>query len=193
VHAGEVKPGDTTIVYGIGGVGANALQGASVAGARHVIAVDPVAFKREAALSLGATHAVASAEEARALALELSWGVGANQAIVTVGVANEDVISAAFSAIGKRGIVVLTSLANPELKSVHVSGFELALFEKRIQGALFGSSNPFDDVPRMLDLYRVGKIKLAELITSRYTLDQVNAGYEDMMAGRNIRGVIIHE
>jgi alcohol dehydrogenase (nicotinoprotein) len=164
-----------------------------VAGARHVIAVDPVAFKRDAALGLGATHAVASAEEARALALELSWGVGANQAIVTVGVANEEVISAAFSAIGKRGIVVLTSLANPELKSVHVSGFELALFEKRIQGALFGSSNPFDDVPRMLDLYRAGKVKLAELITSRYTLDQVNQGYEDMMAGRNIRGVIIHE
>ena len=76
---------------------------------------------------------------------------------------------------------------------MHVSGFELTLFEKRLQGALFGSGNPFDDIPRMLDLYRAGKLKLAELITTRYTLDEVNQGYEDMMAGRNIRGVIIHE
>ena len=175
------------------GVGANALQGASIAGARYVIAVDPVAFKRESALGFGATHAVATTDEAQALALELSWGVGADQAIVTMGVVTEDVVSAAFAAIRKRGIVVLTGLAGPAAKTVNVSGFELALFEKRLQGALFGSSNPFDDIPRLLDLYRAGKLKLSELITTRYTLDQVNQGYEDMMAGRNVRGVIVHE
>jgi len=102
-------------------------------------------------------------------------------------------VSAAFAAVRKRGIVVLTGLAGPAQKTVNVSGFELSLFEKRLQGALFGSSNPFDDIPRILDLYRAGKIKLAELITTRYTLDQVNQGYEDMLAGRNIRGVIIHD
>jgi NDMA-dependent alcohol dehydrogenase len=193
VHAGEVRPGDTTIVYGIGGVGANALQGASIAGARYVIAVDPVAFKRESAPIFGATHAVASTEEAQALAQELTWGVGADQAIVTMGVVSEDVVSAAFAAIRKRGTVVLTGLAGPGAKTVNVTGFELALFEKRLQGALFGSSNPFEDIPRLLDLYRAGKLKLSELITTRYSLDQVNQGYEDMMAGRNIRGVIIHE
>ena len=58
---------------------------------------------------------------------------------------------------------------------------------------MFGSSNPFDDIPMMFDLYRAGKLKLTELITNRYTLDQVNQGYEDMLAGRNIRGVIVHE
>jgi len=193
VRAGEVKPGDTTIVYGVGGVGHNALQGASVAGARYVIAVDPVEFKRTSSLQFGATHAVATTEEAQALAVDLSWGVGADQAIVTMGVVTEDVVSAAFAAIRKGGIVVLTGLAGPANKTVHISGFELTLFEKRLQGALFGSSNPFDDIPRILDLYRAGKIKLAELITTRYTLDQVNQGYEDMMAGRNIRGVIIHD
>jgi len=192
--AGEVKPGDTTIVYGVGGIGINAVQGAAQAGARHVIAVDPVAFKRETALKLGATHAVATAEEAQELAFQLSWGVGASQALVTVGVVTEEVISAAFAAIGKRGIVVITALgSNPVKKTVSVPSFELTLFEKRIQGALFGSSNPFDDIPRIFDLYRAGKVKIDELITTRYTLDQVNQGYEDMMAGRNIRGVIIHE
>ena len=193
VNAGETRPGDTVVVYGIGGVGANALQGASIAGARYVIAVDPVEFKRESAMKFGATHAVATTEEAQALAFELSWGVGADQAIVTMGVVTEDVVSAAFAAIRKRGTVVLTGLAGPAQKTVNISGFELSLFEKRLQGALFGSSNPFDDIPRILDLYRAGKIKLSELVTARYTLDQVNQGYEDMMAGRNVRGVIVHE
>jgi alcohol dehydrogenase (nicotinoprotein) len=193
VRAGEVQPGDTTIVYGVGGVGANALQGAALAGARYVIAVDPVEFKRASAPTFGATHAVATAEEALALAHELSWGVGADQAIVTMGVVTEDVVSSAFSAIRKGGTVVLTGLAGLDKKTVNISGFELTLFEKRLQGSLFGTSNPFDEIPRILDLYRAGKIKLSELITTRYTLDQVNQGYEDMLAGRNIRGVIIHD
>jgi alcohol dehydrogenase (nicotinoprotein) len=193
VNAGEVRPGDTTVVYGVGGVGINSIQGAAHAGARCVIAVDPVAFKRETALKLGATHAAASAEEAAALVLELTEGVGADQALITMGVVTEEVVTAAFDAIRKRGIVVITGLANPAKQTVHISGSLLTLFEKRIQGALFGSSNPFDDIPRILGLYKAGKIKLDELITTRYTLDQVNQGYEDMMAGRNIRGVIIHE
>ena len=193
VKAGEVRPGDTTIVYGIGGVGVNALQGAAYAGSRYVIAVDPVEFKRTSALSFGATHAVASPEEAQELALSLTEGVGADQALITMGVVTEEVVSAAFAAVRKRGTVVLTGLAGPAVKTVHLSGFELTLFEKRLQGALFGSSNPFDDIPRLLGLYRAGKLKLDELVTAKYKLEEVNRGYEDMMAGRNIRGVIIHE
>jgi S-(hydroxymethyl)glutathione dehydrogenase/alcohol dehydrogenase len=193
VKAGEVRPGDTTIVYGVGGVGINAVQGASYAGSRFVIAVDPVEFKRETALSFGATHTAATAGEAQELALQLTDGVGADQALITMGVVDEDTVSAAFAAIRKRGTVVLTGLAGPAKKTVNISGFELTLFEKRLQGALFGSSNPFDDIPRLLSLYRAGKIKLDELITRKYRLDEVNQGYEDMMAGRNIRGVIIHE
>jgi alcohol dehydrogenase (nicotinoprotein) len=193
VNAGEVRPGDITVVYGAGGVGMNAIQGAAHAGARYVIAVDPVEFKRSSALKFGATHTAASAEEAAELALSLSEGVGADQALITVGVVSEEVVNAAFAVVRKRGTVVLTGLAGPAKKTVNVSGFELALFEKRLQGALFGSSNPFDDIPRVIEMYKAGKLKLDELITSRYTLDQVNQGYEDMMAGRNIRGVIIHE
>jgi S-(hydroxymethyl)glutathione dehydrogenase/alcohol dehydrogenase len=193
VKSGGVRPGDTTIVYGIGGVGANALQGASYAGARYVIAVDPVSSKHDIAMQFGATHAVPTAEEARLLAQELTRGVGADQAIVTMGVASEEVISAAFAAVRKAGTVVVTSIGTPGKKTISVPSFELTLFEKRIQGSLFGSSNPFDDIPRILDLYRAGRIKLDELITSRYTLEQVNQGYEDMLAGRNVRGVILHE
>jgi alcohol dehydrogenase (nicotinoprotein) len=155
--------------------------------------VDPVEFKREVATQFGATHTAATPDEARQLAVSLTNGVGADQALVTMGVVTEEVVSAAFAAIRKGGIVVLAGLAGPAAKTVHVTGFELTLFQKRIQGALFGSSNPFDDIPRLLDLYRAGKIKLDELVTTRYKLEEVNQGYEDMMAGRNIRGVIIHE
>ena len=193
VNAGGVRPGDTTVVYGVGGVGINAVQGAAFAGAQNVIAVDPVAAKLEAAVRLGATHTAATAEQAQQIVTEVTRGVGADQSLVTLGLVTEEVIAAAFAAIRKRGIVVVTGLAGPANKTIHVPGFELTLLEKRIQGALFGGGNPFEEIPRMLDLYRGGRLKLDELITTRYRLDDVNQGYQDLLAGRNIRGVIVHE
>src|SRR5580692_7814926 len=193
VNAGGVRPGDTTVVFGIGGVGINAVQGAAFAGARNVIAVDPLEIKRENAMEFGATHAAASAEAAQELVTQLTRGVGADQALVTVGVVTEEVIAAAFAAVRKRGTVVITGLAGPGKKTIQIPSFELTLFEKRIQGALFGSGNPFDTIPRLLELYQAGQLKLDELVTNRYTLDEVNQGYRDMLDGRNIRGLLIHE
>ena len=95
--------------------------------------------------------------------------MGADQALITVGVVSEEVVSAAFDAIRKRGTIVITGLNGPQHKTVHVSGGLLTLFEKRIHGALFGSGTPFDDIPRLLGLYKSGKLKLDELITARYT------------------------
>ena len=193
VRLGGVRPGDTVVIYGIGGVGINAVQGASIAGAANVIAVDPLANKREVAEQLGATHSAADAGQAQQLVTELTRGVGADQALITVGVVTEDVIDAAFAAVRKHGTVVVTGLAGPAKKNIHLSSFELTLFQKRLEGALFGGGNPFDDIPLMLDLYRAGKLKLDELITTRYRLEDVNQGYEDLLEGRNIRGVLIHE
>jgi len=193
IHAGGLEPGDTAVVYGVGGIGVNAVQGAAFAGAANVIAVDPVRLKRDTALRLGATHAVASAEQAQDIITEVTRGVGADQALVTVGVVDEDVVSAAFSAIRKAGTVVVTGLADPAKKTVHVSGAELTLFEKRIQGSLFGSGDPFHDIPRLVSLYQTGRLKLDEIITRHYTLDEINQGYQDLLDGRNMRGVIIHE
>jgi len=193
VNAGGVRPGDTTVVYGVGGVGVNAVQGAAFAGARHVIAVDPVPGKRAAAVDFGATHTAADAATAQEIVTEVTRGVGADQALITAGVVTEDMVAAAFSAIRKRGTVVVTGLAGPGKKTIVVPGFELTLFEKRIVGALFGGGNPFEEIPRMLDLYRAGRLKLDELVTHRYKLEDVNQGYEDLLAGRNIRGVLIHD
>jgi alcohol dehydrogenase (nicotinoprotein) len=193
VNLGGVRPGDTVVIYGIGGVGINAVQGASIAGAVNIIAVDPLPNKREIAESLGATHSAATAEQAQRLVTELTRGVGADHALITVGVVTQDVIDAAFAAIRKRGTMVITGLAGPGEKTIQLPSFELTLFQKRIEGALFGGGNPFDDIPLMLDLYRAGRLKLDELVTTRYRLDEVNQGYQDLLDGKNIRGVLIHE
>ncbi len=193
VNAGGVRPGDTVVVYGIGGVGINAVQGAAFAGAQHVIAVDPVPAKRGLAERLGATHSAPDATAAQEIITGLTQGVGADQALVTVGVVTEDVVAAAFAAIRKHGTMIITGLAGPGQKNIQIPSFELTLFEKRIQGALFGGGNPFEDIPLMLQLYRSGRLKLDELITSQYRLDEVNQGYQDLLDGKNVRGVMVFE
>jgi S-(hydroxymethyl)glutathione dehydrogenase/alcohol dehydrogenase len=192
VHAAATEPGDTIAIYGIGGIGINAVQGAALAGARNVVAIDPLANKREAAEQFGATHACETAEQAHELIYQLTRGVGADKAIVTVGVVTSEVVTSAFNAIRKGGTVVITGLADPMKNTIEISGGILTLFEKRIQGSLFGSGDPFHDIPRMVELYRSGDLKLDELITATYTLDQVNEGYQDLLDGKNIRGVIRH-
>jgi alcohol dehydrogenase (nicotinoprotein) len=193
VNAGGVRPGDTTVVYGAGGVGSCAVQGAAFAGARHVVVVDPVAAKLEMATRLGATHTAADAATAQQIITDITRGVGADQALITVGVVTEDVVAAAFAAIRKRGTVVLTGISTPGRNTIQLPGFDLTVLEKRIQGSLFGSGNPFEEIPRMLEAYRAGYLKLDELVTTRYRLADVNQGYRDMLDGRNIRGLIVHE
>ena len=192
VNSAKVFPGQTVIIMGIGGIGINAVQGASHAGASYVIAVDPVAFKREKAQEFGATHAFATMEEATAFAQSVTNGQGADSAIVTVGVTKGEHVAQAFAAIRKAGTVVVTGLGNLLEVGIPISIGELTLFQKRIQGSLFGESSPSRDILWMLDLYRSGKLKLDELVTRTYTLDTVNEGYADMHAGKNLRGVLIH-
>ncbi|WP_224390213.1 NDMA-dependent alcohol dehydrogenase [Pseudonocardia sp. ICBG1293] len=191
VNAGGVQPGHTTIVMGIGGIGINAVQGALHAGAANIIAVDPVALKREKAQELGATHAVETMEEATEIAKQFTNGQGADQTVVTVGVVKPDHIGQAMASIRKAGTVVVTALGDiNSTEPLPVSLADVTLFQKRIQGAMFGMSNPNWDILRQLELYRAGALKLDELVTSTYTLDQVATAYEDMHAGKNIRGVI---
>ena len=143
---------------------------------------------------MGATHSAATSAEALTLVMgELAPGVGADSAIITVGVVDEDVVSDALDVIRKGGRVVITGLADPAKRTVHVSGGIMTLFQKSIHGLLFGGCNPIYDIRKLLDLYQAGQIKLDELITKQYRLDEVNQGYQDLLDGKNVRGVIIHE
>jgi NDMA-dependent alcohol dehydrogenase len=194
VTAAKVEPGETVIIMGIGGIGSNAVQGAAYAGASHVIAVDPVPFKREKAQEFGATETFESIEEAADFARSVTNGQGADKAIVTVGVTTGQHVAQAFSAIRKAGTVVVTGLGDiTDQSGIPISVGELTLFAKEIKGAMFGDSNPHTDILKMLRLYQEGNLKLDEQVTKRYTLDEVNQGYEDMHAGKNIRGVIVYD
>ncbi len=193
VNSAAVGPGDTVIVMGVGGIGINAVQGAAHAGASNVIAVDPVAMKREKAMQLGATHAFDGIAEADELAKSLTDGQGADSVIVTIGVVHGEHVAQAFAATRKAGTVVVTGLGDITEVGIPVSLGELTLFQKRIQGSLFGESSPSSDILRQAQMYRDGKLKLDELVTATYTLDQVAQGYEDMHAGKNIRGVVLFD
>jgi alcohol dehydrogenase (nicotinoprotein) len=193
VHAAAVEPGDTIVIYGIGGIGINSVQGAALAGARNVVAVDPLANKREAAEQLGATHSFATAGEAAMAIHGLTRGVMADKAIITAGTVTTELVTDAFNTIRKGGTVVVTGLADLVANNIQLNSSMLVLMEKRIQGTLFGSGDPFHDIPLMVQLYQSGDLKLDELITTTYTLDQVNQGYEDLLNGKNIRGLILHD
>jgi NDMA-dependent alcohol dehydrogenase len=192
VNSAETKPGHTTIIMGIGGIGINAVQGAAHAGATHVIAVDPVEMKREMAQKLGATHSFETMQEAGDFARSVTDGQGADAAIVTTGVVKTEHITQAFESVRKAGTVVVTGIGGDDAR-VDLPAFELTLYQKRIQGALFGASSPSRDIPWMLRMYQSGQLKLDDLITTTYTLDEINQGYADMHAGKNIRGVIIYD
>ncbi|MGH8868215.1 MAG: NDMA-dependent alcohol dehydrogenase [Actinomycetes bacterium] len=190
VYGAETRAGDTVVVLGVGGVGANAVQGARMAGATTIVVVDPSEFNRDQARQLGATHAFVDVTEARAALVDLTRGQMANAALITVGVATGELIGEALSLVGKLGTVALTSLANVSDDQVTLPMFELTAYQKRVVGCLFGNANPRYDIPRLLSLYRQGDLLLDELITRTYSLVQINDGYEDMRQHRTLRGVI---
>ncbi|MCV7358311.1 NDMA-dependent alcohol dehydrogenase [Mycolicibacterium fluoranthenivorans] len=193
VNTAAVAPGDTVVVIGVGGIGAGAIQGAAIAGAENIIAVDLVADKRDKALSLGATHFATSFADAAETARELTRGVMADSAILTVGRVEGPMIGASLDLVRKAGAVVLTALAPFSDISPTIPLAMFTLFQKRLLGSLFGEANPRADIPRLLSLYRQGKLKLDEVVTNEYKLQDINVAYDDMLAGRMIRGIVKHQ
>jgi alcohol dehydrogenase (nicotinoprotein) len=188
-----VQAGDTVAIFGVGGIGINAVQGARMAGAKNIIAIDPLENKREKAMELGATHAFATADEAQAAITDMTRGQMADSAILTPGLMTAEIVGSGFNAVGKGGTVVLTGLNKLEEQTIQLPGTILTLFRKSIKGSLFGDCNPTTDIPKILGLYQSGDIKLDEIITRTYRLEEVNEGYDDLLNGKNVRGVMIHE
>ena len=190
IYAADVRPGETVVIFGTGGVGINAVQGARYAGGKNVIAIDPVSSSASRRWSSAPrTRSPTRSRRTRSL-IELTHGQLADKVICTVGEMDNDVVKAAVNMTGKAGTIVITGVGYYDMV---LPGSILIGYHRRMQGALFGGANPLYDIPMILGLWQAGDVKLTELITRRYTLDQVNEGYQDMMDGRNIRGVLIHE
>lgn len=194
MNAGQVRPGDTVIIYGCGGIGSNAVRAAVAADAGLVAVVDPLSIKRDFARYLGADHVYATAEEAWTELVDLTHGVGADVTIITVGKMTSEPIRAAFDATRKGGTIVLTGVSDDITQdSVQLPGSMLTLFQKRLVGTLYGHCIPRIDIPRLLSLAQSGKLKIDDLVTQRYSLAEINQGYTDLLEGRNLRGVLLHE
>ncbi len=193
VYASQVRAGDAVVVFGIGGVGINAVQGARFAGAKHLVAVDPVPFKLEMAEKVGATRTFTDPDEAQDYITEVTWGQGADHAILTVGVMTADVVDRGIKIVGKGGTITITGIPKQGEMTIVQNSAAITGWQKRIQGTIFGSSNPLYDIPRLLSLWESGDLMLNELITRRYKLEEVNEGYQDMLDGKNVRGVIVYD
>jgi NDMA-dependent alcohol dehydrogenase len=192
VNRAKVRPGSSVLVMGVGGVGMNVIQGAKACSASTIIAVDIVDQKLAWARAFGATHTInASREEVVTRVMEIADGVGVDFAFEVIS--SPATIGQAFAATAKMGVVVVVGLTPAVVESLPISPLQLVLSQKTLMGTLYGTSNAQVEIPRLLSMYRHGQIKLDELITRRYRLDQVNEGYADMLAGKNIRGVLIFD
>jgi S-(hydroxymethyl)glutathione dehydrogenase/alcohol dehydrogenase len=193
VRAGQVKPGDNVVVLGVGGVGMSAVQGARIAGASSIMAIDPVQRKLDAARRFGATHTAATIADATPVLNEVSWGVMADVVIVAVGVLHGDMLAEMAQLVSKGGKLVVTSVTPLSETTVDLPLSPFALSGKSLVGNLAGFTNPVADFDEMWRLYRAGRIQLDEMITTKYSLDEVNDGYADMHVGNNIRGAIVFD
>jgi S-(hydroxymethyl)glutathione dehydrogenase / alcohol dehydrogenase len=189
-RAAEVRPGDDVAVVGLGGVGMAAVLGAVNCGARHIFVVEPVEWKRDQALKFGATHAYSDIDTALAAIADITVGRMARKVIVTVGRADGADVEKYMSVTSKGGTCVMTAMGSVVETDVTLNLSLLALMQKRLQGTIFGGGNPQHDIPVLLSMYQAGKLNLDDMVTRRYRLDQINEGYQDMLDGRNIRGII---
>ena len=184
------QPGDTVVIVGAGGVGINAVQGARAAGANSVIAVDPVEFKRDTAKFFGATDTSPSIEEAIPMVQELTEGVMADRVVLTPGVLHAELLAPALMLTRKGGTCLMTAVPKFEVNMVPLLLVDMLQSCKQLKGLIYGGMNPRASMPILLSMYRNGHLKLDELVTRRYRLDQINDAIRDMREGRNIRGII---
>jgi len=193
VYAAQVHPGENVAVIGIGGIGSCAVQGARLAGAERIFAVDPVPFKRDMAVTFGATHTAPSIKEAFGLIREVTWGRMADKVICCVGVGSGDAMASIMALCAKLGRVVVTNIHPVSEMNVTINFCDLTLMEKQVVGSLFGSANIRRDIPKLLELYREGQLDLERLVTARYPLSGIHDGYQDLRDGKNIRGVLVYD
>lgn len=194
VNSGKVRAGDTVAIYGCGGIGANAVAAAIESNAGLVGVIEPVAWKRELVLGWGADFAYETAEQAHADLWDRTHGAGVDVTVLTQGVVRSEDVTNAFELTRKGGTIVLTGLSDNVMDTtIQLPGSMLTLYQKTITGSLFGACVPHVDVPKLLQMAMDGKLRLDEMATGRYRLEDIEQGFADMLAGKNIRGLIVHE
>jgi S-(hydroxymethyl)glutathione dehydrogenase/alcohol dehydrogenase len=191
VNRAKVEVMSSCVIIGIGGVGLNAVQGAGISGAYPVIAVDINDSKLEAARTFGATHTINSSKvDAIEEVKKMTGGRGADYVFITVGSAKA--MEQGFAMTGSCGTTVMVGLPNFK-DSLSFQTFPFIMGERTLTGSFMGTTDVQKDVPKLVTLYQAGILKLDELITARYSLDQINEAIEAVMKGEALRNVIMFE
>ncbi|HET8641314.1 MAG TPA: Zn-dependent alcohol dehydrogenase [Pseudonocardiaceae bacterium] len=188
LNAARVQPGETVMVVGLGGVGLCAVQGARIAGAGRVIAVDPAPEKAELAVRLGATDVLEPSPDLARRVRGLTEGRGVDHAIECVGRA--DTIRGAWSATRRGGRTTVVGMGSRS-DTLTFNALEIAHWARTLTGCMFGNSDPAADLPALIEHYRAGRLDLAALVTDRIGLDQVGPAFEAMQAGRGARSLVV--
>lgn len=187
IRAAQVEPGERVAIIGCGGVGLSIIQASRLAGATTIIAIDPAAARREAALRLGATDAIEGGEGARPATKALTRGMGADVVFEVVGL--PELQRQAFDLARPGGRVILVGMGSPKAETSFNTMF-LTLAEKTIRGCFFGSAYPDRDFPWILEMYRAGRLDLDALVTQTLPLHRINEAFDAMRAGEQLRSVI---
>jgi S-(hydroxymethyl)glutathione dehydrogenase/alcohol dehydrogenase len=189
VNRARVRPFQSVVVMGIGGVGINAVQGAAYVGAYPIIAVDVLASRLKMALDFGATHTVNPRDDKAAdQILELTSGRGAEFVFVTVG--SVPAIKQGMSFTAPRGTTVLIGLPNYR-DQLSFAPLDIIPTEKNLIGGFMGTTNLKVDIPRLITIYQSGRLKLDELITARFPLERINEAMALTEKGEGLRNVIM--
>jgi len=187
-NCARVRPGSSVAVFGAGGIGLNVIQGAAIAGAEKIIAVDILPNKLEFARQFGATHTInGSTANAVEQIRALTDGKGVEYAFEAIGL--PATMRQAYDSLRKRGMAVVVGVA-PMTAEVSVPVMSLVYEERILTGSVYGSSRPSIDIPKLIALYRTGKLKLDELLTRRYPFAQINEAYDALERGEVARSVV---
>jgi S-(hydroxymethyl)glutathione dehydrogenase / alcohol dehydrogenase len=189
MNTARVNPGAAVLVIGAGGVGLNCVMGAALVGAQPIIVADLVDSKLETAMDFGATHAVnARTHDLVEGVRELTGGEGVDFSFEAIG--NPKAMTQAFQSLRRGGMAIAVGIA-PMGSEMTVNAGELVYLEKTLKGSYYGSTRPQADMPRLLHLYKAGKLPIDRLISRRYPLDRVNEAYDALLAGEVARSVLI--
>ncbi|MCP4756452.1 MAG: Zn-dependent alcohol dehydrogenase [Proteobacteria bacterium] len=187
----EVKPGSSVVVFGCGGIGLSIVQGANLCGALKIIAVDLAANKLELAKKFGATHVInASEEDVAARVRELTNGMGADYAFEAVGISK--LMEDAYNSVRRGGMAVIVGVGS-FTDNVSINALMISMSGKILKGCYYGDTNPRVDFPKMLELYRTGRLNLDDMVTQTYTIDEGPQAFIDMEKNLNARGVIVFD
>ena len=190
LNAARVAPGESVVVFGLGGVGLCALQGARIAGAASIIAVDPSPAKADLARRLGATDVLEPSPDLGKQVRALTGGRGADHAIECVGRA--ETIRAAWSVTRRGGHATIVGMG-AKSDTVNFNALEIAHFARTLTGCMYGASDPVRDIPVLLEHVRAGRLDLGALVSARIGLDGVAAAFADLEAGRGARSLIVFD